>query len=237
MLRSVQPISKQLPERVAEQIKELIREKSLQIGEKLPNEFELAAQLEVGRGTVREAVKILVSQNVLEIRRGKGTYVSERRGLADDPLGLWTVTDERRLALDLCEVRMMLEPQIAQLAAVRADEEGTAQLELAVKQVEEALMKGEDHTEADIRFHETLARLCRNVVIPKLVPVIQSSVSVFIHVTDAKLKEETLRAHRRILKAVREHDGDAAREAMMQHLQSNRDWIEKEEQNIREEKK
>ena len=62
-----------LAEQVAEQIRQLIIDRQLTHGEKLPNEFELAQQLNVGRGTVREAVKLLVARNVLEIRRGRGS--------------------------------------------------------------------------------------------------------------------------------------------------------------------
>ena len=62
-----------LPERVADQISQLIIDRQLTTDDKLPNEFELATQLNVGRGTVREAVKLLVARNVLVIRRGKGT--------------------------------------------------------------------------------------------------------------------------------------------------------------------
>ena len=66
-----------LSEKVAQQIGNLIKERNIQIGDKLPNEFELAESLNVGRGTIREAVKILVARNCLEIRRGKGTFVTE----------------------------------------------------------------------------------------------------------------------------------------------------------------
>ena len=65
-----------LSEKVANQISDLIKERNIGIGDKLPNEFELAESLNVGRGTIREAVKLLVARNCLEIRRGKGTFVT-----------------------------------------------------------------------------------------------------------------------------------------------------------------
>ena len=65
-----------LPERVADQLSQLIIDRKLTAEDKLPNEFELAEQLNVGRGTIREAVKLLVARNVLVIRRGKGTYIA-----------------------------------------------------------------------------------------------------------------------------------------------------------------
>ena len=74
-----------LAEQVADQINQVIIDQNINAGEKLPNEFELAARLNVGRGTIREAVKLLVARNCLEIRRGKGTFVADpnnnRRGV------------------------------------------------------------------------------------------------------------------------------------------------------------
>lgn len=74
-LESLNNNKKLLPQQVAEQIMNLIMDRELKSGDKLPNEFEMAQQLSVGRGTIREAVKILVSRNVLEIKRGRGTFV------------------------------------------------------------------------------------------------------------------------------------------------------------------
>ena len=72
-LKLVHNGEKSLPERVADQLMNLIRTQELQAGDKLPNEFELAEQLQVGRGSIREAVKLLVARNSLEIKRGQGT--------------------------------------------------------------------------------------------------------------------------------------------------------------------
>ena len=63
-------------------------------GDKLPNEYKLADKLNAGRSTIREAIKALVSRNILEIRRGAGTFISQKGGIADDPLGLTFVKDE-----------------------------------------------------------------------------------------------------------------------------------------------
>ena len=88
-----------LPEQTAEQISKLIVE------QRLPSEFELAELLHVGRGTVREGVKLLVARNVLEIRRGKGTYIAQNPGEIPDPLGFAYYPDQLRLAMDLVEIR------------------------------------------------------------------------------------------------------------------------------------
>ena len=89
----------------------------------LPNEFELGEKFGVGRSTVREAVKLLSSKGIVEVRRGSGTYVvTTAKGLSD-PLGLRSVQDKNALALDLVNVRLLLEPGIAEMAALNATEE------------------------------------------------------------------------------------------------------------------
>ena len=104
---------------VEEELMDYILHTPVKIGEKLPNEFELAELFGVGRSTVRETVKSLVSKGVLEVRRGSGTYVIGTNRLEDDPLGLSKFTDKFELALDLCNVRLMLEPEIAMLGKSR----------------------------------------------------------------------------------------------------------------------
>ena len=117
-----------LAEQVAEQIRQLIIDRQLTHGEKLPNEFELAQQLNVGRGTVREAAKLLVARNVLEIRRGRGTFVARHTGVVNDPLGFAYMPDQLRLAHELLDIRLIMEPWVASLAAQHATEEDVAEL-------------------------------------------------------------------------------------------------------------
>ena len=111
---------KPLAEQVADYILNYIIDNNLEVGAKIPNEFELGKMINVSRTTIREAIKILVSRQILEIRRGAGTFVSERQGITDDPLGLTFVKDKTKLALDLVSVRLMLEPEIAMMAADHA---------------------------------------------------------------------------------------------------------------------
>lgn len=80
-----------------------------------PNEFELAKKFGVGRSTIREAVKGLVSKGILEVRRGAGTYVISTSSLDEDPLGLSRLQDKYKLALELFDVRLMLEPEVVGL--------------------------------------------------------------------------------------------------------------------------
>ena len=109
--------SRSLAEQAADNIEQLIIENRWTPGEKLPNEMDMVEKLGVGRGTVREAIKILESRNVVEIRRGKGTFVCDNIGKVGDPLGFRFASDKKKLAEDLSDFRAMLEPQIAEIAA------------------------------------------------------------------------------------------------------------------------
>ena len=92
-------VQRPLVDRTADSIIKFITSQKLKTGDKLPNEYELATTLEVGRSTVREAVRSLVSRNVLEVRQGSGTYVTENPGISDDPLGFAFVEDTQKLTV------------------------------------------------------------------------------------------------------------------------------------------
>ena len=85
--------SRPLAEQVAQRIKDYILEEKLKSGDKLPTETALAREMGVARSTVREAIKRLESQNILTVRHGAGSFVTDQPGLADDPLGLDFIED------------------------------------------------------------------------------------------------------------------------------------------------
>ena len=90
--------SRSLAEQAADKIEQMIIENQWNPGDKLPNEMDMVEKLGVGRGTIREAVKILESRNVVEIRRGKGTFVCNDIGKIGDPLGFRFASDKKKLA-------------------------------------------------------------------------------------------------------------------------------------------
>ena len=167
-------------------------------------------------------LKILVSRQILEIRRGAGTFVSERQGITDDPLGLTFVKDKTKLALDLVSVRLMLEPEIAMMAADHATPEQIGEMKLQCDQIEELIKSGRDHMEADIRLHTMIASCSGNSVVEKLIPVINSSIAVFVDVTNRALGQETIETHREIVNCIAERDAEGAKCAMYMHLIYNR---------------
>lgn len=224
---AVQEKGKSLAEQVADRISEMIKEQTLIVGQKLPNEFELAGVLNVGRGTVREAVKLLVSRNVLEIQRGRGTFVKQSPGVVDDPLGFNYMKDKYRLAQDLLEMRMVLEPQIAELAAIRATDEDIKEIEELCDEVEKMILEGVPHLTKDVEFHARIAGSTRNQVMPAIIPIITKGVSYFVEITNYSLDKETIETHRQITNAIAAHDPLAAKAAMSQHLIYNRDRMKK----------
>lgn len=170
--------TKTLAEQVADGIMNLIQETPYKAGDKLPTEKELCESTGAGRNTVREALKILASRNVLEIRQGAGTFVSEKQGIPDDPLGFSMVNDHVKLTKDLLQVRIMLEPQIAALAAQCAKEHEIRELEEILEEMEAAMKKREDYSELDTKFHTKIAQCTHNIVMENLLPVIGKGVAV-----------------------------------------------------------
>ena len=88
-----------LSQNIADKIKTKIMTGEFALGSKLPNENELMDDLNVSRTTIREAVKILISKNILYIERGKGTYVAAIPGLADDPYGFEFIPEEKLISV------------------------------------------------------------------------------------------------------------------------------------------
>lgn len=219
-----------LAEQVAQQIRQLIIDRQLTHGAKLPNEFELAQQLNVGRGTVREAVKLLVARNVLEIRRGRGTFVARHTGVVNDPLGFAYMPDQLRLAHELLDIRLNMEPWVASLAAQHATAEDVAELRTLCREIEDLIHAGEDHLLRDEALHVRIARCTQNRVVPKLLPVIAYSVQLFGSLNDQRIYQETIETHRQIVDAIAAHDPEAARTAMSRHLAGNLASITEQEQ-------
>ena len=215
-----------LTSQVEERLMEYILQEPIEIGEKIPNEFTLAEMFGVGRGTVREAVKSLVSKGILEVRRGLGTFVISTSTLEDDPLGLANVLDDQyELALQLFEVRLMFEPEIAALASVKATEEEKKELVRLCDEVEELFLAGKDHLKYDIEFHTHIAKCSKNKVTEVLIPVVYSAVYAFTDVAKSKLKDETVSTHRAITDSILHGDSIGARNAMIMHLNYNRQMI------------
>lgn len=212
---------KTLTEQIADVLIEMIQEAGYGPGDKLPTEKELCAKLGVGRNTVREALRILVSRNVVTIRQGSGTFISEKPGIADDPLGFSMVNDRKKLTKDLLQVRVIIEPSIAALAAQHATEVGIAELEEILLEMEEIMKAREDYSVLDVRFHTKIAECTGNDVMGNLIPVIGNGIAVFAKEVGQTEYEETIGHHRKIFEAIKEHRSFDAEMEMRYHLLYN----------------
>lgn len=224
--------TKTLAEQVADGIMNLIQETPYKAGDKLPTEKELCESTGAGRNTVREALKILASRNVLEIRQGAGTFVSEKQGIPDDPLGFSMVNDHVKLTKDLLQVRIMLEPQIAALAAQCAKEHEIKELEEILEELEAAMKKREDYSELDTKFHTKIAQCTHNIVMENLLPVIGKGVAVFAREVAQTEYDRTWISHRKIFCYIRDHKPFEAEMEMQYHLLYNTSRYEEEQSRL-----
>ena len=211
--------TKILSHKVAADIKQMIVDKEFEPGDKLPNEFKLCESLDVARTTLREAIKILVSSNILEIRRGRGTFVSEKPGITKDPLGV-TFIDDDNLLLHFFEVRLLVEPEMAEYAAERRSEEELENIKKALDKVSELIAKGENHTEADIEFHNEIAKATKNPILPRIVPIINDGIIGGYEKTknNPEASEVVMDHHKKIFEAIKSEDKKAAKEYMKEHI-------------------
>lgn len=219
-------VEKSLPQKIAEDIIALILEENLKPGDKLPNETVLCQRLNVGRSSLREAMRALASRNIVTIRQGSGTYIASSTGVADDPLGLSFINNKEKLIHDLMEIRFLLEPSIAALAAMHADDTEIKKICKLCDDVEELLKAHKDHSDKDIELHTAIALSSKNIVVPRLVPVIFRSIPLLIESTGNTLCNETIESHREIADAIAAHDAVRAHDAMYLHLVYNRKQIQ-----------
>ena len=154
-----------LSERTADRLYELImEERQFAPGSKLPNENELSESLHVSRTTLREAISFLVAQGVLEIRRGKGTFVVQ--DLPDSGVDLTALSSlrSRVRARDLFEMRLIFEPATVALACQRGTDEELAQIRQKAERMERIAKAGGDWALADQEFHMAIINSAVNEI-------------------------------------------------------------------------
>ncbi|WP_341480877.1 FadR/GntR family transcriptional regulator [Lawsonibacter celer] len=212
---------KSLSERTADAIYELIiSDSSLKAGDKLPNENELSLHFGVSRTTLREAIRFLVAQGILEIRRGKGTYILSAEV---PPLGCdFASFQQTRIQVrDLFEVRLMFEPQVAALACQRADEQELEEIFRRADEVADQAAAGENWPEADERFHAAIVAASHNDFLSNLLPILNRAFSEGCQLMGRNLRalsDTVLRDNELLIEAFRLRDAVTAKAAMEIHL-------------------
>ena len=217
-----------LYEQIVLQVEERILSGELKPGDKLPPERELGKQFGVSRTAVREAIKTLSQKGLIAVYPGRGTFVIDSTSSAvRHSIDMLFKIGGKDGITDLVEVREIMEPEIAALAANRATDKQINTMQEIVTTMENSIKEPSTFIEADLDFHLVLAQATNNALIPAL---IDSLIEL--------LREHRLRAasvegglergqpyHKLILEAIKRKDEDAARKAMGAHLQQIREEI------------
>lgn len=215
-------------EQIEQQIEQRILSGELRSGDRLPTERELAEQFHASRTAVREAMKSLAQKGLVDMRPGRGTIVIDGTSRAmRHSLGLMMRIGQTVNSSSVVEVREILEPEIAALAAVRATEEDIAAMQEAVAIMDANLNDADAYITADNDFHRALAEGTQNVLILALVDSIVDLLSEqrkhIFSVSGGPQRGQI--HHKRVLETVIQHDPEAARQAMHAHLHQVRDDV------------
>lgn len=217
---SLSPVQRRkLTETVAEQLLTAIRE--LPAGTKVPSERTLTKELGVGRSTVREALNGLATLGVVEIRHGQGVFVTGDSSPVSEPSAIAAAL-ERGVTSEFIEARLIVEVEVARLAARRRTEEDLARMSAALAE-QEARLDGSLEALVDVAasFNVLLAEAAHNEV---LAAMIQSFVSLMLErgprvYSLEGFREWDLQEHRGLFEAVRDREPDRAARLMREHIE------------------
>ena len=211
---------KRLSEHVMNEIKKFIVHNDLKEGSLLPSERDLLAKLRVSRGTLREALRILEIVGLVEVKPGKGAFVKDLTSDLVVPLPLWVSTNREAIYKHF-EARLILEPEIAALAARRATQEDIRRMEQNII-FQKSLPESEvaDRIRTDIEFHCLLAESGKNETIEMLInSLARVSFQGWKAAIRVKGRNETaVQEHAQLVTMLAKRDEEGARAAMREHM-------------------
>lgn len=212
---------------IVEQILDGIRSGAFPPGSVLPPERELAAQVGVSRGSVREAIRVLEHAGVVDVRTGSGTYVTEGGASKTFVLRAHAAAMGDESPLDVIIARRAIEPVSAQYAALNRHPRDLVALKDSVSEQARLVKRGEDPSAPDLFFHIALAEASRNPVLRLL---FERIAEIMQQGTWLQLKHKSrdrpgrqelyLDEHRTILEKIQKQDAVGAAEGMQRHLDS-----------------
>lgn len=221
---NLKPVSRvTLGEQVAQQLAGQISEGRWLPGDKLPSESELCATLRIGRSTLREALKSLAFVGLVQMRPGEGTYVLDGTQFLLDRLRAPGALKTEKELQDVGEARLILETELAALAAERMEPGDFVKLEEILGQMKECLgADGGDYAALDVEFHLAVAKCSKNQMLHELLMPIRGILQEFIAKSQELpgIKREAHEHHAKILSALRQRNPEKARRAMRAHLQT-----------------
>jgi GntR family transcriptional repressor for pyruvate dehydrogenase complex len=208
---------------VVERIAEVIKSQKLEAGSRLPGEHQLVEQLKVSRPVLREALARLHSMGLVDIQRGRGTFVGSRESLANCVRLLRSaLTISPKEMRSYAELRSAIEVQAVRQAAENATQADIEELDSYLAMLDDESLAYPKALEIDFRFHRKLLEMSGNPLMINMMEVIYEFVLAQMVRTTPSQKDNQLgrRLHKAIVKAVRECDPDAAEKAMRQHMQA-----------------
>jgi GntR family transcriptional repressor for pyruvate dehydrogenase complex len=217
------PLDKQLSvaETISAEILNLLRQKELRPGDKLPPERELADILGVSRPSLREALRALSIMKIVEVRQGDGTYVTALKPEElVEHLEFVFLLDDSTMQ-QLFEARKIVEVGNAALAAQRITDDEIAALEDCQVRMEHNLRNSDQFLRADVELHEIVTSATRNPMLQRFMASVHTlgSASRQRTVGLQGMTESTIEHHRQIIAALKDHDPEAASAAMLRHLE------------------
>lgn len=203
---------------IADKLKEkILVNKEYKIGDKLPNENLLSEELNVSRTTLREAIRILVTENILEIKRGKGTFIINDT-LDNHDFGKLnnTVSDLK----DLLELRLIIEPMAVYYATKRATDREIENIISLGQIVESKILNQENRNNEEQSFHNAIAKASHNSFIKDLMPIINEAINKGVNLSKefSKINDLTMSDHKLIMDFMKERNADGAKVAMELHI-------------------
>jgi DNA-binding FadR family transcriptional regulator len=218
-----------LPAVIARQLRGQILRGELKPGSQLPGHRELAAMHSVSVGSIREAISMLISADLIETRPGRGTYVL--RG-SPEPVTIKVGPPlERREIEELTDARLIVEVELAALAAERATPEQLETLRRAVERMEAVAADPYDFPEADVEFHLAVAEAAGNRYLLKAMLDIRSLLRQDMELgAEAAIRRFgdlrwSVGSHRKLVEAIAERDADRAREVAREIVARNQQFV------------
>ena len=209
-----------IPEEIVEQIYGLVRDGALKPGDRLPPERELALQLNVSRASVREAMRLLDMKGLVVVRPGAGTFIIEDPIEAIVQAFSSLLSEDAGAASDVFEMRLLLEPHVATLAAERAGEVDIQRMRSILDSQEADIASGGTGVDFDTEFHAAIAGATKNAALVAVMQAISGILSQSRE--DALLSPDrsrlSLQSHRQIMAAVEGRSPAAAEAAMHSHI-------------------
>jgi GntR family transcriptional repressor for pyruvate dehydrogenase complex len=208
------------PDNLAQRILSLVKEKGLKTGDKLPPERELSLILNVSRPSLREALNALKLMNIIENRQGSGTFVSSLTPeKLVEHLDIEFALDDSTYA-NLLQARTILEAGMVALAAENIGDNEIYEIEQCLDEAVKAIDDPETFMACDIDLHRRIMEIAGNRIIQAFMHSIDR-ISIYSRRRtgdDMDIRRQATNDHRKIVTALKAHDPDAARKAMIAHL-------------------